>query len=270
MMVASVLGFQLVALTLDWSWLLVFPLVILARQVNLVEHNHAHAKVFHDRRLNDVFGWLCFLSNGVPLEFYEVHHVDNHHRYNNTQDDHSSMFGFSGCRYPDKPVSRGYYILSFPMMTICHSLIDINRRPGTRMFRRFWTSIAVISLVSALLISLDPLGFLTFFVAPWIIIFFGLGLTNYRHHYGCKFENPYNSSNIMSGLPYGILGFNIGYHASHHIKPALHWSLLPLHHEGIKEKILQAVATEGSKPTRELPLACARDPIVELSPMAPL
>ena len=80
------------------------------------------------------------------------------------------------------------------------------------------------------------------FLGLWIIIFFGLGMTNFRHHYGCKFTNPYDSSNIMSGPPFGILGFNIGYHVSHHIKPALHWSLLPIHHESIKNEILRGKA----------------------------
>jgi fatty acid desaturase len=237
LMVWVVLAFQLLAFFLDWSWLALFPLILLARQVNLVEHNHAHSKIFYNRHLNDGLGWLCFLSNGVPLEFYEVHHVKNHHRYNNELQDYSSMFGFEGCSYPDKPVSRAYYILSFPLLTICTSLNEILRSPGSRMFRRFVRSVAVITTVSVALVYINPVGFLVFFLLPWIIIFHGLGMTNYRHHYGCEFSTPYNSSNVMFGLPFGLLGFNIGYHVSHHMKPALHWSQLPVHHASIAGQV---------------------------------
>lgn len=237
LMVWVVLAFQLLALFLGWSWLVIFPLIVLARQVNLVEHNHAHSKIFYDRRLNDALGWMCFLSNGVPLEFYEVHHVKNHHRYNNELQDWSSMFGFAGCHFPDRPVSRAYYILTFPLLTICSSLNEIVRAPGSRMFWRFLRSVVVVAALSVALAFVDPLGFVLFFLVPWIIIFHGLGMTNYRHHYGCELSTPYNSSNVMFGLPFGWLGFNIGFHVSHHMKPALHWSQLPVHHASIQHLI---------------------------------
>jgi len=237
LMIWVVLGAQLCALWLEWSWLLVFPLIVLVRQVNLVEHNHAHSKIFYNRHLNDALGWLCFLSNGVPLELYEVHHVKNHHRYNNQLQDWSSMFGFSGCRFPDRPVSRAYYILTFPVLTICSGLSDILRSPGSRMFWRFVWSVGVVTALSVALAFVDPLGFVVFFLVPWIVIFHGLGMTNYRHHYGCALNTAYDSSNVMFGLPFGWLGFNIGYHVSHHMRPALHWSELPRHHESIRERI---------------------------------
>jgi fatty acid desaturase len=239
-MVWFALGIQLLALFLDWSWLVVVPIVLLARQVNLVEHNHAHAKIFYERRLNDALGWMCFLSNGVPLEFYEEHHVKNHHRYNNQIEDWSSVFGFAGCRHPDRPVSRAYYILTFPLLTICSSLTVIARAPGSRVFWRFLRSMAVVTTLCVGLVLVDPLGFLLFFIVPWVVIFHGLGMTNYRHHYGCAYSNPYDSSNVMFGLPFGLLGFNIGLHVSHHMKPSLHWSQLPTHHESIRELIPEA------------------------------
>lgn len=239
-MVWGALGFQLLAFFMGWSWLLVIPIIVLARQVNLVEHNHAHAKIFYDRRLNDALGWMCFLSNGVPLEFYEEHHVKNHHRHNNQLEDWSSVFGFAGGRYPDRPVSRAYYILTFPLLTICSSLTVIMRAPGSRVFWRFFRSMVVVTTLSVGLVLFDPLGFVLFFLVPWIVIFHGLGMTNYRHHHGCAYTSPYDSSNVMFGLPFGLLGFNIGLHVSHHMKPSLHWSQLPAHHENIREQIPEA------------------------------
>jgi beta-carotene hydroxylase len=261
LMVWVVLAFQLLAFFLDWSWLVLFPLIVLARQVNLVEHNHAHSKIFYNRHLNDALGWMCFLSNGVPLEFYEVHHVKNHHRYNNELQDYSSMFGFEGAHYPDRPVSRAYYILSFPLLTICTSLNEILRAPHSRMFRRFVQSVAVITAVSVALVYIDPVGFVVFFLLPWIIIFHGLGMTNYRHHYACEFSTQYNSSNVMFGLPFGLLGFNIGFHVSHHMKPGLHWSQLPVHHASIR-KLIPAANYRPARAAEVDDLAAAVEPAV--------
>lgn len=244
-MVSMVLGLQLAALLLDWSWLLAVPMIVLLRQVNLVEHNHAHLKIFHEPILNDAFGWLCFMSNGVPLEFYEVHHVRNHHCHNNDDQDWSSLFGFRGCRYPDKPISRAYYILSFPLLTICHSLIALVRDPGSKVFRRFLRSVGVVAVGSVALLLVDPGGFMAFFAVPWVVVYFGLGMMNFRHHHGCDFNRPVTSCNVMTGAPFGWLGFNIGYHVSHHLKPGLHWSRLSEYHEGIREQI----PTERFRPT---------------------
>ena len=237
LMVVSVLCVQFAALALDWGWWFLVPLILLLRQTNLVEHNHAHLRIFHSRALNEAFGWMCFLSNGVPLEFYEVHHVDNHHRHNNTDEDWSSIFAFKGCRFPDRAASMPRYILTFPHRTMISSLRWIMGHPERKMYRRFWTSVGVVGVVSAGLVAINPVGFVKFFAIPWLGIFFGLGFTSYRHHLNCEFTSPYDSSNVMRGIPFEILGFNIGFHVSHHMKPALHWSLLPEHHESIEHLI---------------------------------
>jgi fatty acid desaturase len=237
LVVVGVLAFQLAAAVLNWSAWLLLPLLIMARQVNLVEHNHAHLRMFHARSLNEVLGWMCFMSNGVPLEFYEVHHVKNHHTHNNGSGDWSSIFAFSGCRYPDKPVSLWRYILTFPSRTIRSSLVYILGHRSGRMYRRFRRSLTIIVLASGVVATISPAGFATFFLVPWTAIFFGLGLTSHRHHHGCEFTSAYDSSNVMFGPFVGVWGFHIGLHASHHIKPALHWSLLPEHHASIEHLI---------------------------------
>lgn len=231
--VVTTLALQLSAYFLGWSAWFLIPLILLARGVNLVEHNHAHLRIFTNRRANDMFGWLCFLSNGVPLEVYELHHVKNHHRFNNKLGDFSSQFDFTGCEYPDKPVSHWYYTLTFPLITFCTSALVLVRSPGTKIFKRFASAFTVVMSIMVALAIYNPVAWLTFFVVPWIVIYFGLGATNYRHHQGCEYTTDHDASNVMIGLPFGLLGFNIGYHVSHHIKPALHWSLLPEYHASI-------------------------------------
>ena len=239
--VLGVLSFQLCALFLHWPWY-IFVLVLLpVRQLHLVEHNHAHLPLFNNSMLNELLGWMCFLSNGVPLEFYEIHHVRNHHRYNQRFDteaqDWSSLFGFARTRFPDQPIGRLYYILTFPIITTCHCLIEILRAPGSRLYLRFTRSTAVISLVSAILIWVDFWRFGWFFLVPWVVVFFSLGANNYNHHHGCQMATPFDSANVNLRSHCRSFGFNIGYHVAHHLSPGLHWSKLPDAHESIQSQI---------------------------------
>jgi len=251
--VIAALAVQITALLQGWPWYTVGVIFALVRQVNLIEHNHAHLRIFHQRPLNEFVGWMCFLSNGVPLEFYELHHVRNHHRYNQRFDgvrqDWSSLFGFRGTRQPDRPVGLGYYVLTFPLLTICHCLIHLARVPGTDIFMRFLRSTLVVGLVSAVLLAYDPWRFVAFFLVPWIAVFFALGWNNYTHHLGCQLTSPYDSCNVHLRPQYRALGFNIGYHTAHHLKPAVHWSELPTVHESIKAHI----PAENYRPHRSAP-----------------
>ena len=236
--VLGALGLQFTALLRGWPWYTLLPIMVLLRQVNLVEHNHAHLRVFYPNFLNELLGWMCFLSNGVPLEFYEIHHVKNHHRYtlrfDEKEQDWSSPFGFTGTRLPDRSIGKFYYILSFPILTACHCLIEIVRAPGSSIFRRYLRSASVITAISSMLLFINPLGFLLFFFIPWLVVVLGLGMNNFNHHHNCKMTTPFNSANVDLRLHGRSLGYNIGYHVAHHIKPSQHWSLLPAHHESIK------------------------------------
>jgi fatty acid desaturase len=244
--VAFGLGLQLWAVLAAWpAWALLVVLPAL-RQVILVEHNHAHLRVFVRRWANELLSWMVFLATGVPVEFYEIHHVANHHRHNQRFDaaaqDWSSLFGFAGARHPDRPVSRAYYVLSFPLLTICHSLIAIARAPGSPIFWRYLRAAAFVTAASAWLISVDAFRFALFFLMPWVIVQFALGYNNYWHHQGCRLTGPHDSSNDYLDVAGRWLGFNIGYHAAHHLQPALHWSLLPRCHERLRAEQRPGVA----------------------------
>lgn len=235
--VLCALSLQLVALTYDWPWYLAVPLFFLIREVNLVEHNHMHLPIFRNRFLNSSLGWMCHLSGGVPLDSYKLHHVVNHHRYNNRFDaerrDWSSIFGFRGTRFPDRPVSKTYYILSFPFLAHGETLLWFLRAPTARLTRGFVVSMAIVGPASLFLMWWNPAGFITFFVLPWIGILFGMGNNNYDHHKGCEMTNSHNAANSFLTFYYTTLSFNVGYHLAHHYRPDLHWSLLPYCHEAL-------------------------------------
>ncbi|HVF90601.1 MAG TPA: fatty acid desaturase [Blastocatellia bacterium] len=232
---------QLTAYFLSWPWFATLPIMLAVRELHLVEHNHAHLPIFRQAMLNEILGWLCFISNGVPLECYELHHVQNHHRYtqqfNDNARDWSSTFGFTGTHYPDKPIGRTYYCASYALLAWLHCWIEVLRRPGSPVFRRFMRSYFLCIGISAALLIIDPWNYFLFFAIPWAMVYIGIGSNNYDHHQNCKLTTPYNSANVDLRFPYRLFGFNIGYHVEHHMKPTLHWSLLPEYHDLIKKDI---------------------------------
>jgi beta-carotene hydroxylase len=239
--VVATLVLQLTAYFMAWPWWTVSAVLLAVRQLHLVEHNHAHLKIFRQTFLNELLGWMCFVSNGVPLECYEMHHVQNHHRHLQRFDgekmDWSSPFGFAGTRYPDKPVGRVYYCLTFVLLAWHHCMIEIIRRPGEAIVRRFARSSFICLGVCGALAFMRPWQFFLFFLIPWLVVYVGMASNNYDHHQNCKLTNPYDSANVDLRFPYRLFGFNIGYHVEHHIKPTLHWSLLPSYHRTLEPLI---------------------------------
>lgn len=235
LIVVCALSLQVIALARNWPWYAIVPILLLVRQVSIVEHNVVHVPIFRSKFLNALFSWLCHLSNGLALAGYRAHHVTNHHRYNNrfnsSERDWSSPFGFKGTRYPDRPVSRLYYVATFPILAHTEVWSCLLREPASKTTRAFLVSQAVVGTACAVLIWVSPAGFVKFFLLPWIVIIFGAANNNWDEHKGCKMTNPYDSANNRLSFLHTVLSFNLGYHVAHHIQPSLHWSLLPSYHK---------------------------------------
>jgi hypothetical protein len=61
LVVLSTVSLQVFAVIRNWPWYAVILIVLLLRQVSLVEHNHAHLTIFTARFSNILLGWLCHL-----------------------------------------------------------------------------------------------------------------------------------------------------------------------------------------------------------------
>jgi fatty acid desaturase len=239
--VLATVGLQFAAYYRGWGWYMLPVIMIGVRSLHLVEHNHTHLRIFRQTFLNEILGYFMYASNGVPVEIYDLQHVRNHHRYaqefGGRDFDWSSTFGFQGCEAPGKPVNRFYYTLMFSPLAFLHSMIEFIRAPGTPIFWSFVRTNAVVLTLSALMIYRDPWNWFLFFGIPILIVWGTLGFSNYDHHEGCDMETPHTAARENLRFPQRFLGFNIGYHVEHHIKPTLHWSQLPKFHQTTKDRI---------------------------------
>ncbi len=224
------LGLQVAAYFGGWSWYWFLPIIFGVRWVDLVEHNHAHLPIFYQSPLNELIGWMQFLNGGVPLEIYRLQHVQTHHGYLNKEKDWTSPFCYQGTRYPDRPVSWRYYVLTYTAISVCEAFAYFLRRPRSRQAKRFFTSLVIVFGTSGLLAYHDLRSFLLFFFFPWFVTYFGAPINNWDHHVDNEFKDIYTSGNIDLRFFSTALGLNIGFHSAHHFKPSLHWSLLPKFH----------------------------------------
>jgi len=247
--VALTVALQVAAVVRGWPWWTLAPIIVGCRQSALVQHNHAHLRIFSKNAWNELLGDLAACAMGVPLVFYEVHHVMNHHRHYRDHEgdaDWSSPYGYRGCRYPDRPVARWYYIAMFPVTSNFACSLFVVRHPGTHFFRRATRTLLVMFVLAGMLAWFDPPRTLVFVLLPWLIVSLGLGANSYDGHVGCALEAEETSANSCLGLHCRWLGYNIGFHVAHHIDPRLHWSLLPrLHAQVFRDRPPPALRNWG-------------------------
>jgi fatty acid desaturase len=84
--------------------------------------------------------------------------------------------------------------------------------------------------VTALLVGVDWRRALVLWLLPHLAAVWGITTVNYLQHDGCDADHPFNHTRNFVGRVFNWFHFNAGFHGMHHLKPGLHWSLLPKAH----------------------------------------
>ncbi len=192
----------------------------------VISHNHNHVSIWKAHWANLATSWVISLFYGHPAIAWVPTHNEIHHRLNNGTGDSS--------RSPK--VFRGNHLLSllvYPTVTSVVQMRDIDaflkdlwrrRRPA------FWSAASeylVFFGTMAALLAYDWRRTLVFFLVPQQVALFTIQVVNYLQHVETDTGSEWNHSrNFVSPL-LNVLLFNNGYHTVHHMKPGLHWSLIP-------------------------------------------
>jgi fatty acid desaturase len=99
--------------------------------------------------------------------------------------------------------------------------------------------IQIVCLVSWLVAAflLDWRKALLYVVLPQQVSLNTVLVFNYIQHVHADEEDEWNHSRNITGWMMNFLMFNNGLHTVHHLKPGLHWSLVPAAHREIESKI---------------------------------
>ena len=196
----------------------------------VIIHNTIHAPIFKAKRMNKLFQYVLSFTYGHSVSAYVPGHNFSHHKYTQHMED------------AIRTTKMRYRINLFNQLFFFHSLSgDILKGEfafAARMRKErpewFWQYVFELGLVIASNIVLLVINWkcaLLFWIIPHQYAAWGIVSTNYFQHDGCDEDHPYNHTRNFSSKSLNFLLFNNGYHAAHHLKPNLHWSLLPEYHD---------------------------------------
>jgi fatty acid desaturase len=226
-----------ILLALAWNtgptgWALL-PWIIAIAQISFVcaviTHNTIHAPIFKSRNLNRLFQVVLSLTYGHQVStFVPGHNLSHHHAPQSASD----VMRTTKLRFRWNLLNQLLHpaFVSGAIMKgeIAYARAMRTERP--KWFRQLMLETAVLIVFMGSLLVLDWQKFLLFVFIPHQFAAWGIIGINFVQHDGCDEHSPYNHSRNFVGALTNWWTFNNGYHGMHHLRPSLHWSLLPEAH----------------------------------------
>lgn len=196
----------------------------------VITHNTVHCPVFKARPMNSVFQVALSLTYGHPVSMYVPGHNLSHHKYTQQPKDRMRT---DKLRFRWNLLNQLFF--SFIVGPIIFRdnarFAKAMRRKNPGWYRQFVLELVVYLAFLAVLAVLDWRKFIVFVMIPHQYAAWGIMGINFVQHDGCDGEHPYNHSRNFTGALVNWFTFNNGFHGMHHMRPGLHWSLLPKAHE---------------------------------------
>ncbi len=196
----------------------------------IIVHNSIHVPVFRMRWMNRIFQIILSFTYGHSTSAYVPGHNFSHHKYTQSPKD---AIRTSKMRFRINLLNQLFFFFA-----MSGAILSGEIRFAKKMYRErpkwFWQYALEMGLVigaKIVLLIVNWQCFLLFVFIPHQYAAWGIVGTNYFQHDGCDENDEYNHSRNFTGKILNWLLFNNGYHGAHHIKPGLHWSLLPEFHE---------------------------------------
>jgi fatty acid desaturase len=236
-----------VLFALQWTgalhhWLLLPPTCVLAFVACVIKHNHIHCRTFRDRLRNRVLDHALALATGHSTTGIVTAHNVRHHGLNQTEADwvRASLVGYR---------RNWVNLLTFAVVVVVRMRReragDLARwRPA--LLRRAMAERTVLWAVMAAVLVADWRATLLYLAVPWLFGQWAIITINLLQHQDCDAASELDHSRNVSGRVVNWLFLNNGFHAAHHLRPALHWSRLPAFHAARVAPGARAGLTERS------------------------
>lgn len=200
-------------------------LLPLCTSVTAYNHNHIHVRTFTSSPLNRVLELLIFLETGSSPGSGTLNHIVGHHETY----EHPERDTLNWRRRDGSTMGRHEFAVKAALWHYPSCFVLGKDHPQLR--RSFLGFLALGLGVLGLLIAHRPVPALIAFVMPMLVMLYVLKWAAYAHHSGLPSDDDYAGSRTHTGRFYNWATWNAGYHAAHHFKEVLHWTLLPEYHE---------------------------------------
>jgi fatty acid desaturase len=225
-------------------WYVATPLVaVLASPVLLflcvvtatINHNHQHVNVFKPSWLNRIFDLPLALQSGMGPYSWVLHHNLGHHLNYLHQPPSDRADESRWTRRDGTAMGQTEYTL---VLFLTHP-IDIYRvgKKHPKIYRRYLLMRLPLYALLGALLYLNPINTLIVFLAVPCLALLHTCRSTYEHHAHLDCRDPLRASYNRLNPFYNFLSHNLGYHTAHHMRPGLHWSMLPAYHAEISAGI---------------------------------
>jgi fatty acid desaturase len=210
---------------------LTVSLCLMAFFIAVMTHNTIHSPIFHSPMLNRLFSVGLSWGFGAPASGFLPGHNLSHHRYLGLRKDNVRTYKV---RYRWNFLNQALFFFHMvPGILRTEGLFvkNVKGDPDARgwyLQHRFETSLLFVA--KAALLIVDWKKAVLFVAIPNVYGVWAIFGTNFWQHDGCDEHHPYNHSRSFTSKLLNYVTFNNGFHAVHHEKPGLHWSLLPAYH----------------------------------------
>ena len=194
-----------------------------------IVHNTIHAPIFKSRTLNKIFQVVLSFTYGHSTSAYVPGHNFSHHKYVQSSKD---AIRTSKARFKLNILNQlfFFFIMSGDILKGELRFAAKMRKERPAWFRQYLLEMILVFGAKITLLVINWKCAVLFVLIPHQYAAWGIVGTNYFQHDGCDEEHPYNHSRNFTGRFMNWVIFNNGFHGAHHMKPNLHWTLLPAYH----------------------------------------
>ncbi|HUA64533.1 MAG TPA: fatty acid desaturase [Alphaproteobacteria bacterium] len=227
------------------EWYLLPMTCVLAFIACVIKHNHIHCRTFTNEYWNRAFEHVLGFCTGQSASAIIPVHNERHHARNHSEEDcvRSSLVNFRRnwlnlASFPFVAVWKVYRVKSADMRRWKKEKPGLYHRARRERF-------VVIGFVVTLMV-LNWRATLLYFGVPWLFGQWGIVAINLLQHQDCDHQSEFDHSRNVTGRFINWLFLNNGFHTAHHLRPAMHWSLLPEFHRKNVEANMRPELNERS------------------------
>jgi fatty acid desaturase len=197
--------------------------------VGIVTHNAIHSPVFRSRGLNRAFQLWLSLSYGWPVSEFGPGHNLSHHKHTQTGKDLMRTTKVRSRSNMWNAIAFAPSVM-FGVMRANYRFAARARATAPSWHRQLLVETTLVWTANVALAFLDWRRAALFVFIPHLVAVWGIVEVNFLWHDGCDEKHPFNHSRNFVGPIFNFFTLNNGFHAIHHDRPGLHWSLTPEAH----------------------------------------
>lgn len=214
-----------------WWWALYIPYFYISQlyfkgRFGLMLHCISHRKLFK-KGYTWIYNWIiwgiCPYFGHTP-ETYFVHHMAMHHVENNNYDDASSTLPYQ------RDSLRGFlsYVLRFLFLGFRDTFMYLFTRKRKKFYMRLTYGEMSFFAFCILMSFVNFKATLFIFIIPFVFARIVMMLGNWAQHAFVDPNDPEENTINCINTKYNQTCWNDGYHAVHHMRPALHYTEIPV------------------------------------------